>query len=175
MGREEAQIRAAIKDDSKLFADVLQYFDADIMAMAEAQARVEGTSPASLRGPAEAYSVQVIPPAILAAQSGFGSTQSAFGTTASAFGGPPRPSPSPAAVSSNPTKPVKSGSNARTDAPPPPWQAQIIRPQLRADNAHQAALMAQRNATAEAQAVSQTSEARLIYAVQRGNEIKISN
>lgn len=246
MGREEAQIRAAIENDGKLFADVLQFFDSDIMAMAEAQSRVEGTSPASLRGPAEAYTVQVIPPAILAAQTGFSSGASAFGSSGSAFGGrpaappvavaPPPPPPPPAAppvyIQSStqlretaaaqgrvmaalpPGTPVQNMGVAQgapgwiqvqhdgrtgfiqaarvgvappagaravaasaAPAPPtvPPWQAQIVRPQVRASNGHQAALIAQRDASAEASAVTQTATARLQYAVQRGNEIPIGN
>lgn len=248
MGREEAQIKGAIEDDAKLFADVLQFFDNDIMAMAEAQSRVQGTSTASLHGPAEAYTVQVIPPAILAAQSTFTSGQSAFGQSAfgsssSAFAS----SSAPASASrATVTTPISSGpppvytqsttglratataqgkvivnlppgtelqSLGEADGAPgwievthegrsgfvqatrigpkrpaglavndkaptaaravavPPWQAQIVRPQVRASNGHQAALIAQRDANAEAQATTQTGLARLQYAVQRGNEI----
>ncbi|MCY1647790.1 SH3 domain-containing protein [Caulobacter sp. SL161] len=246
MGREEAQIRAAIKDDEKLYADVLKFFDSDIMAMAEAQARVEGTSPASLRGPAEAYTVQVVPPALLAAQA-FSSTQSAFGGSGSAFPSGRPASPAPVAAAPPPPPPpslylqsttqlrataaaqgravaslppgtpvVRLGEAegapgwievmhdgktgfiqasrigpappaglARTNAgatrqtpvvaaaAPPPWQAQIVRPQMSATNGHQAALIAQRDAAAEAQAATQSAEARLQLAVQRGNEIKV--
>lgn len=245
MGREESQIRDAIEADEKLFADVLQFFDSDIMAMAEAQARVEGTSPASLRGPAEAYTVQVIPPAILAAQSAFTSGQSAFGSSGSAFGGtrpatapvaapPPPPAPPPpvyvqgttqlratasaqgralgslppgtavqrlgeaegapgwievqhdgrtgfvpaSRVSATPPAGVRTAAAAPAApraAPPPPWQAQIVRPQIRASNGHQAALVAQRDAAAEAQATTQSARARLEVAVQNGNAVAIGN
>jgi outer membrane lipoprotein SlyB len=243
MGREEAQIKGAIEDDAKLFADVLQYFDSDIMAMAEAQSRVQGTSTASLRGPAEAYTVQVIPPAILAAQSSFTSGQSAFGSTGSAFGSSAQPAPATRATAATPISsgpppvytqsttalrataaaqgkvivnlppgtevqslgeadgapgwieithegrsgfvqatrlgPKRPAGLAGDDKAPaasraaqvPPWQAQIIRPQVTASNGHQAALIAQRDANAEAQATTQTGLARLQYAVQRGNAV----
>ena len=179
MGEEERMIRAAIADDKKLFEDVLQYFDSDIMAMAEAQARVEGTSPASLRGPAEAYTVQVIPPAILASASAFQSSGSGFGSSGSAFGGP-APAPSAARVAPQPpaAAPPRAGRGAARPAaaaPPPPWQAQIVRPQMRAANGHQAALIAQRDAAASASATTQSSQARLQLALQRGAEIRVGS
>ncbi|MFN3606158.1 MAG: hypothetical protein ACK4SS_03025, partial [Cypionkella sp.] len=88
MDTERDLIEAAIRDDKKLQDDVLKYFDIDISGMAQAQAEVEGTSPASLRGAAEGYVVEVKPPAILASLGpGGSSTSSAFGSTGSAFGG----------------------------------------------------------------------------------------
>jgi hypothetical protein len=102
MDVERGLIEASINDDKKVQDDVLRFFDNDINAMAQAQAEVEGTSQASLRGPAEAYVVAVEPPAILAQASAIGgSTASAFGSATSAFGGsaaPPAPSPPVAAL-----------------------------------------------------------------------------
>lgn len=228
MGREEQQIRLAISDDKKLFDDVLQFYDNDIIAMAEAQARVQGTSPASLRGPAEAYTVQVIPPAIMASQSAFGGTGSAFGGSSPARTfTPPPPAPpagpppsyvqqatplreiataqgrvitslpagtavqltgSPvglfqpvtyqgrtgfvltARLTSTPPAGIRT---AVAPPPPPPWRAQIQRTQFTPTNGHQAALVAQRDAAATANATTQTGQARLQYAVQRGNEVVV--
>ncbi|WP_197426427.1 hypothetical protein, partial [Erythrobacter sp. CCH5-A1] len=88
MDVERDLIEGAIRDDKKLQDDVLKYFDIDINGMAQAQAEVEGTSPASLRGAAEAYVVEVKPPAIMASLGpGGSSTSSAFGSAGSAFGG----------------------------------------------------------------------------------------
>jgi hypothetical protein len=163
MDREQAAIQAAIADDRELFDDVLKYFDDDIMAIAEAQARVEGTSTASLRGPAEAYTVEVVPPAIMASASNFGSSSSAFGSSGSAFGAPAAP-----AAPAGPDPALLAAADP-TDGSVPAWQAQVRRgTSVSASNGHQAALVAQRDARAEATAASQTSQARLQVAVARG-------
>ncbi|MEI6418049.1 MAG: hypothetical protein WCO82_03170 [Sphingomonadales bacterium] len=147
MDVERGLIEAAINDDKKVQDDVLRFFDNDINAMAQAQAEVEGTSEASLRGPAEAYVVAVAPPAILAQASNLaGSTGSAFGSATSAFGGsaappaptpvaaalPPPPPPAPvvtqAAATAKPVAPGKKGVASKPSqakavvaaAPPPP-------------------------------------------------------
>lgn len=155
MDREEAMIQAAIADDTKLFGDVLKYFDDDIMAMAQAQAQVEGTSAASLHGPAEGYSVQVIPPALLtrasAGSSAFGSATSAFGT--------PAATPAPALDLTDPSI----------------AEAQVVRPQdaFTPGNGHQAAMVAQRDAAAYASATDQSNRARLQLAVARAKQIDV--
>lgn len=168
MDTERDLIEAAIRDDKKLQDDVLKYFDIDITGMAQAQAEVEGTSPASLRGAAEGYVVEVRPPAILASLGpGGSSTSSAFGSAGSAFGGgssvaaPPPPPPPP------PPKPPAKGKKGKAAAAPPPppppepWEAVIVRPGISASNGHQAALIAQRDAEAESSAATQSALARL--------------
>lgn len=148
MSKERDMIAAAIEDDRKLQEDVLKYYETDIRAMAEAQARVEATSTASLRGPAEGYTVAVVPPAILAGQNvNMGSTASAFGSSGSAFGGGVRSTPAPTAVASAPGV--------------EPWEARIDRPAIRPNNGHQAALVAHKDASAESVAATQSGLARL--------------
>ncbi len=191
MDVERGLIEASINDDKKVQDDILRFFDNDINAMAQAQAEVEGTSQASLRGPAEAYVVAVEPPAILAQATAIGgSTASAFGSATSAFGGsaappappppvaalpPPEPVATPVAVkagaanksSSSKTPPSKSAPTktvvAAAPAPPPPlpWEATITRPNIKPANSHQAVLIAQRDATAESQAAMLSGLARL--------------
>ncbi|MFN7180977.1 hypothetical protein [Hyphomonas sp.] len=169
MDREEAMIKAALADDKDLYGDILKYFDTDIMAMVEAQARVEGTSAASLRGGAEAYAVEVIPPAILASAAPGGSSTSAFGATTSAFGAPAAPPPAP-----KPDLTLLAAPDP-TDGSAPAWQAQVVRPDaVELSNGHQAALVAQRNAGAEAQAAMQTADARLKVALARGDMVQVS-
>ncbi len=171
MDTERDLIEAAIRDDKKLQDDVLKYFDIDINGMAQAQAEVEGTSPASLRGAAEGYVVEVKPPAILASLgAGGSSTSSAFGSAGSAFGGgssvapPPAPPPPPPPVA-QPAKPPAKGKKGKAAPPPPPppqpWEAVIVRPGISASNGHQAALIAQRDAEAESTAATQSALARL--------------
>jgi hypothetical protein len=161
MDREQAMIQEALRNDRELFADVLKYFDDDIMAMAQAQAQVEGTSTASLRGSAEAYTVEVIPPAILAATGpASGSSGSAFGSGSSAFGSAAA-APAPAAPNVDLNDPsiyraeVRGGSG------------------IQAANGHQEAIVAQRNATAQATAADQTNRARLQVALARGAQVSI--
>jgi hypothetical protein len=169
MDKEESMIRAALADDKELYGDILKYFDTDIMAMVEAQARVEGTSAASLRGAAEAYTVQVVPPAILAAGASVGSSTSAFGSSTSAFGAPAAPPPAP--------KPDLSliAAPDPTDGTTPAWMAQIVRPdEVAPGNGHQSALVAQRNAGAEVSAANQTTEARLKVALARGEMVQVT-
>lgn len=179
---ERDLIEGAIRDDKKLQDDVLKYFDIDINGMAQAQAEVEGTSPASLRGAAEGYVVEVKPPAILAnIGPGGSSTRSAFGSSGSAFGDSsptppgtlaPLSAPPPAAEAPPPAPaPAKGKSKGKkvAEAPPPPppppppepWQAVIVRPKVTATNGHQAALIAQRDARAESDAATQSALARL--------------
>jgi hypothetical protein len=127
--RESARIQLAINDDKTLFSDVLKYFDDDILAMAEAQARVEGTSAASLRGPAEGYVVEVIPPAIMAATSGFGSTTSGFGSTSSGFASTAPTAlaaPAPAPPPPPPTPPVYIQSASLMRAEPNAQSAVVV-------------------------------------------------
>ena len=242
MKTEEALIKAAINDDKALFNDVLQYFENDILAIAEAQARVEGTSTASIRGPAETYVAEVIPPAILASNSGVGSSSSAFGSSSSAFGSPasqpilastPSAPPLPAAppvylqaatqlratpapqgvvLASLPLGAAVQNLGATEEAPawikvehggkigyvlaarigvappagakrpptatakaapplPPVWQAQVRRPNVKAANGQQAALMAQRDAYAQADAMTLSALGRLEMAVRQGNQV----
>jgi hypothetical protein len=169
MDKEESMIRAALADDKELYGDILKYFDTDIMAMVEAQARVEGTSAASLRGAAESYTVEVVPPAILAASASVGTSTSAFGSSTSAFGAPAAPPPAP--------KPDLSLIAAAdpTDGSTPAWRAEIVRPaDLSTGNGHQSALVAQRNAGAEAKAATQTTEARLKVALARGEMVPVT-
>jgi hypothetical protein len=185
MKEERDLIEGAIRDDKKLQDDVLKYFDIDINGMAMAQAEVEGTNPASLRGAAEAYLVEVKPPAIMASLGpGGSSTSSAFGSTGSAFGGgpiaalpaaippaaaptPPAP-PAPAPVAKPAAAAGKKKGAAKPAAPPPPpppppkpWEAVVVRPEIVAANGHQAALIAQRDAQAESTAATQSALARL--------------
>lgn len=181
MDVERDLIEGAIRDDKKLQDDVLKYFDIDINGMAQAQAEVEGTSPASLRGAAEAYVVEVKPPAILASLGpGGSSTSSAFGSAGSAFGGgsaapagtlaplpaAPQaaapPPPAPAAAKGRGKKGAKPAPPPPPPPPPPkPWEAVIVRPAVTATNGHQAALIAQRDAKAESDAATQSALARL--------------
>jgi uncharacterized protein YcfJ len=166
LDREEAMITAALADDKELYGDILKYFDTDIMAMVQAQAQVEGTSTASLRGPAEAYAVEVIPPAILAASAPVGSSTSAFGSTTSAFGAP--------AAAAKPDLSALAAPDPE-DGSAPAWMAQVVRPDpVIAGNGHQAALIAQRNAGAEVQAATQTGDARLQVALARGEMVPVS-
>ncbi|WP_428150849.1 hypothetical protein [Brevundimonas sp.] len=167
MTREQTMIQDAMIDDRNLFSDVLKYFDDDLMAMAQAQALVEGTSAASLRGSAEAYSVEVVPPAILAATTAssgaFGSSSSAFGSSASAFGGSV-PQPATTAV------PIVDLDD------PNIYLARIVAPTdaFQTVNGHQQAIVAQRDAAAMASAADQTNRARLQVAVARGERVSIA-
>jgi outer membrane lipoprotein SlyB len=157
MDEEYAMIASAIADDRELFSDVLQYFDDDIMAIALAQAQVEGTSAASLRGSAEGYTVEVVPPAILASAA---ASSSNFGSTSSAFGGSaPAQTAAPSVDLSDPTI----------------YQAQIRAPAAAGApvNGHQAALYAQRDALAVANASDQTNRARLQLALARGAQVQV--
>ena len=183
MDTERDLIEGAIRDDKKLQDDVLKYFDIDINGMAQAQAEVEGTSPASLRGAAEAYVVEVKPPAILASLGpGGSSTSSAFGSTGSAFGGGSAApagtlAPLPAAAPPPPPPPAKGkgkkGAKAAPPPPPPaePWEAVIVRPKVTASNGHQAALIAQRDAQAESDAATQSALARLRMVYQSPGQV----
>lgn len=170
LDREESLIKAALDDDKELYGDILKYFDTDIMAMVQAQAQVEGTSTASLRGAAEAYTVEVVPPAILAATTSVGSSTSAFGSTSSAFGAPAAPAAPP-----KPDLSLLAAADP-ADGSTPAWKAQVLRPETASTvNGHQAALVAQKNAGAEAQAAMQTADARLKVALARGEMVPLSS
>lgn len=162
MGTESAATQAAINDDKKLFDEILKFFDQDIMKMAEAQAMVEATSTASIRGSADAYVAEVIPPALMANTGNLGSSQSAFGNSGSAFGSS-APAPAPTQTAALPPADANGV---------PPWRAQVrTSGSINPKNGHQQVLMAQRDASAAASAVTQTSTARLQYANMKGNEI----
>jgi hypothetical protein len=153
MTTEQTALNSAIRDDEKLFDDVLKHFDTDLRAMAEAQARVQGTSVASIRGPAETYAVEVLPPAILAGQ-----LAAAAPSTGSDSAIRRRNAPPVAPVAPQMTEEWESRIRRGTPAPTP-------------TNGHMEAQIASVDARAQAQAQSLSSLGRLALAVQRGNQI----